>query len=101
LCNSLFIEKFTAAASKETLLSPGHKGFFIKGGLEMTNGEAKKLEVEVINIPADSGRENQAAVLVEETSTEIVAGKPSVRTDIQIRFARLKKSLRKRSASIL
>ncbi len=67
----------------------------------MTKGEAKCLETDVVIFPMESNRENQTEVLVEETSTELVVDKPSIRTDIQIRFARLKKSLRKRSASIL
>ena len=67
----------------------------------MTKGEAKALETDVVIFPMEFGRENQETILVEETSAEIVVDKPSIKTDIQIRFARLKKSLRKRSASIL
>ncbi len=67
----------------------------------MTKSEAKRLETDVVIFPMESNRENQAEVLAEKTSAEPVVDKPSIRTDIQIRFARLKKSLRKRSASIL
>ncbi len=67
----------------------------------MTKGEAKCLETDVVIFPTEFNRENQAKVLAEETSTELVVDKASIKTDIQIRFARLKKSLRKRSASIL
>ena len=67
----------------------------------MTKGEAKALETDVVVFPMEIGRENQETILVEETSAGIAADKPSIKTDIQIRFARLKKSLRKRSASIL
>lgn len=67
----------------------------------MTKGEAKKLETDVVIFPMEFGRETEETGLVEEISTETVDDKSTIRTDIQIRFARLKKSLRKRSASIL
>lgn len=67
----------------------------------MTKGEAKCLETDVVIFPMESNRENQTEISAEAISTELIADKPSIRTDIQIRFVRLKKSLRKRSASIL
>lgn len=67
----------------------------------MTKGEAKKLETDVVIFPMESNRENQETILVEERAAEICVDKLSMKTDIQIRFARLKKSMRKRSASIL
>jgi len=67
----------------------------------MTKGEAKKLETDVVIFPMNINRENQAAVPVEENSDKLVSDGTSIKTDIRIRFARLKKSLRKRSASIL
>jgi hypothetical protein len=66
----------------------------------MTKGEAKRLETETVVFPIDFGQENQTGGKAENIPVEIVE-KQSIRTDIQIRFARLKKSLRKRSASIL
>jgi len=67
----------------------------------MTKGEAKALETDVVIFPMEFSRENQETILIEETSAEIAVDQPPIRADIQIRFARLKKSLRKRSASIL
>ena len=68
----------------------------------MTKGEAKGLETNVVNFPMEPAEENQAAVLIEETAAAKPAvEKASIKADIQIRFTRLKKSLRKRSASIL
>lgn len=67
----------------------------------MTKGEAKVLETDVIIFPMQFGQNNQEINSVEETTAKIVVDKQSVKTDIEIRFARLKKSLRKRSASIL
>lgn len=67
----------------------------------MTKGEAKKLETDVVIFPMNINLENQAATLVEEKSTEQMSDKTSIKTDIQVRFTRLKKSLRRRSAGIL
>jgi len=67
----------------------------------MTKGEAKKLETDVVIFPMNFNRENQTTVAVEENSATLPDDKSSIKTDIQIRFARLKKSLRKRSVSIL
>lgn len=67
----------------------------------MTKGEAIVLETDVVIFPMELDRENQETMAAEETKAEIAVEKQSVRADLQIRFARLKKSLRKRSASIL
>ena len=67
----------------------------------MTKGEAKQLETDVVIFPMEFGQDKQATVTVETTKTEITVDKSSIKADIQVRFARLKKSLRKRSASIL
>jgi len=67
----------------------------------MTKGEAKKLETDVVIFPMEFSRKDKEAILVEESSAEVVNDKSSIKPDIQSRFARLKKSLRKRSASIL
>ena len=67
----------------------------------MTKGEAKVVETDVVIFPMEFGLNNQDAVLDKEAATNLVAVKTSVRTDEQVRFARLKRSLRKRSASIL
>lgn len=67
----------------------------------MTKGEAKVVETDVVIFPMEFGLNNQETVLGKEAATNTAAGKKSVETDVQIRFARLKRSLRKRSASIL
>ncbi len=67
----------------------------------MTKGEAKVLETDVVIFPMKFGQDNQETNLAQETTTKIVVDKQLIKTDIEIRFARLKKSLRKRSASIL
>lgn len=67
----------------------------------MTQGEAKMLETDVVIFPMELNRENQETAAIEATNTEIVIEKQSIRTDLQIKFARLKKSLPKRAANIL
>ena len=68
----------------------------------MTKGEAKALETDVVIFPMEFGRNNQDEVLIKEATAadQIVENKPAT-IDNLIRFERLKKSLRKRSASIL
>ncbi len=67
----------------------------------MTKGEAKKLETDVVIFPMNLNQEHQTTVAIDENSAALPDDKSSIKTDIQIRFARLKKSLRKRSVSIL
>ena len=67
----------------------------------MTKGEAKVLETDVIIFPLECAPEKQAAITAEEIAVEIAIEKQTVKVDVKDRFARLKKSLRKRSASIL
>ena len=67
----------------------------------MTKGEVKQMETEVVVFPMEFGPDNQTTVTVEATAAEVKINKSSIETDIKIKFARLKKSLRKRSASIL
>ena len=68
----------------------------------MTKGEAKALETDVVIFPMEFGPSNKEIVLTEETasSDQSVENKPD-RIDTPMRFERLRKSLRKRSASIL
>lgn len=64
----------------------------------MTKAEIQVLETEVVLFPAKPERE----VSVTEIKTENVeAEKTTLKIDIKKRFARLKKSMRKRSAGIL
>ena len=67
----------------------------------MTSGEAKMLETDVVIFPVNLKQENQEFTLAEETTGEINVEEKSIKIDITTRFARLKKSLRKRSVSIL
>ncbi len=67
----------------------------------MTKGEAKVLETDVVIFPMKFNQENEEINLTEQTTSKIVIEEKSTKIDIKTRFARLKKSLRKRSASIL
>lgn len=67
----------------------------------MTKGEAKVLETDVVIFPMTNNQENQDSILAEAAAKKNLVEQESVKVDIKIRFARLKKSLRKRSASIL
>ena len=65
----------------------------------MTKGEARVLETDVVNFPMEFGQENQDAAA--EIPAKTAGEKKSIKTDMEARFTRLKKSLRKRSVSIL
>ncbi len=67
----------------------------------MTNGEAKVLETDVVLFPMKFGQNAEETNLTEEIEERIVPEKKPVIIETENRFARLKKSLRKRSASIL
>ena len=67
----------------------------------MTEGVAKQLETDVVIFPMEINRDEKKEILVEEISATALINKTLVKTDLQIRFARLKKSLKKRSAGIL
>lgn len=64
----------------------------------MTNGEAKRLKTDTTFFPTEFKRE---IVSTEEKEYAAVVENESVKVDLKNRFARLKKSLRKRSVSIL
>lgn len=61
------------------------------------NAEAQVLETDVILFPPPSERENSAP---EEKIPNIEEKKKDLKRDIKLRFARLKKSVRKRSHGI-
>lgn len=64
----------------------------------MTKAEVQVLENDVVLFPAKTEREvSVTEIRVEKVETE----KKTLRIDIKKRFARLKKSMRKRSAGIL
>ncbi|HEV8157455.1 MAG TPA: hypothetical protein VGP58_00370 [Pyrinomonadaceae bacterium] len=67
----------------------------------MTKGEAKMLETDVDIFPIKSVHENRESVLAEQLASKNAVEVETTKIDIKARFARLKKSLRKRSASIL
>jgi hypothetical protein len=102
LCDSLAIEKFAVVVTKKILLSPTEQGLFLgKGVLEMTKGEAKQLENNVIIFPMDNEEDNREILLTKKPEPDDSIVKKSVKSSLDDRFARLKRSLRKRSASIL
>jgi hemerythrin-like domain-containing protein len=68
----------------------------------MTKDEAKVLETDMNIFPIITAQEkNLGNVLSEQLSSKNVVEVETTKIDIKARFARLKKSLRKRSASIL
>ena len=67
----------------------------------MTKGEAKILETDVVIFPMKFGQEDKEKISVEDAENKLVFEEKTVQSDNESRFARLKKSLRKRSASIL
>ena len=67
----------------------------------MTNSEATVLETDAVIFPMEFGQDNRETITAEEQTAKPVIEKQSVRTDLEIRFTRLRKSLRKRSVSIL
>ena len=67
----------------------------------MTKSEAKILEKDVVIFPMKYGQTAQETISAENTENNLVnEKKPTVIAD-DSRFTRLKKSLRKKSASIL
>ena len=66
-----------------------------------TKSEAKVLETDVVIFPMKLGQNEMETVLAEDAKSNHVNEKNSIETDNESRFARLRKSLRKRSARIL
>ena len=67
----------------------------------MTKSEAKVLETDVVIFPMKLGQNTQETVLAETTESNLVNEKKLIEIDNESRFTRLKKSLRKKSVSIL
>ncbi|MDQ3749139.1 MAG: hypothetical protein M3367_09035 [Acidobacteriota bacterium] len=68
----------------------------------MTKGDAKMLETDMGVFSVKSAQEkNLENVLTEQLAGKNIVEVETTKIDIKARFARLKKSLRKRSASIL
>ena len=66
-----------------------------------TKSEAKVLETDVVIFPMKFGQNELETVLDEDAENKVIKEKSSIEIDNESRFARLRKSLRKRSASIL
>jgi hypothetical protein len=66
-----------------------------------TKSEAKVFETDVVIFPMKLGQNEMETVLAEDAKNKALDEKNSIETDNESRFARLRKSLRKRSASIL
>lgn len=67
----------------------------------MTEAVAKQLETDVVIFPLELNRDEQNEISIKDIDAAALTKTASIDTDLQIRFARLKKSLKKRSASIL
>ncbi|MCY7377540.1 MAG: hypothetical protein LH472_16405 [Pyrinomonadaceae bacterium] len=67
----------------------------------MTKGEARKLDTEAVIFPMSAGRDNREIGLSDTAVGNLNVEEKSIRIDVKDRFARLKKSLRRRSVSIL
>jgi len=67
----------------------------------MTKGEAKQLETDVVIFPMVNEFDEQEIVKSSEGTDDITVTGESVKSNLENRYTRLKKSLRKRSASIL
>ncbi len=88
--------------SGKVLLSPREQGLFDLEELEMTaKSEAKVLETDVVIFPMEFAQTEQETDSTEEAENNFVDKKNSIEIDMESRFARLRKSLRKRSVSIL
>jgi hypothetical protein len=67
----------------------------------MTKGEAKVSETDAVIFPTEFGQNKPEEITTEEKMAKLGADKPPVKTGVEVRFSRLRKSVRKRSASIL
>lgn len=67
----------------------------------MNKGEAKVLETDVVIFPMQFGQAAARAESVKEPESEALEKEKTAENAQEIRFARLRKSLRKRSVSIL
>ncbi len=65
----------------------------------MTKGDTKMLETDMDTFSVKSVQENRETVLTEQLAIKNAVETETIKIDIKARFARLKKSLRKRSAS--
>lgn len=67
----------------------------------MIKSEATVSETDAVIFPLEFAQKNRENDAVERQTAKPIVEKQSVKTNIEMRFARLRKSLRKRSVSIL
>ncbi len=67
----------------------------------MTKSEATVLDTDAVIFLREFRQDNREEITIDEQSAKPVIEKQPIKTGIEVRFARLRKSLRKRSASIL
>ena len=67
----------------------------------MTKNEATVVQTDAVIFPMEFAHDNRETITAEEQSAKPDSEKQSVKVNLENRFARLKKSLRKRSVSIL
>ncbi len=67
----------------------------------MTKSETKILETEVVIFPMKFGQQSEEKIFIENGESDSESEKKIVENNAENKFARLKKSLRKKSASIL
>ncbi|HXH70034.1 MAG TPA: hypothetical protein VNI60_06880 [Pyrinomonadaceae bacterium] len=67
----------------------------------MTKSEVKVLETDVVVFPMELGQNAQEKALAEDIESNLENKKKPIEVDNESRFTRLKKSLRKKSVSIL
>ncbi len=67
----------------------------------MTKGEVRAFEADAVTFPMKFGRNDKDTISSEEMKEQVIIEKEPDNIKLGLRFARLKKSLRKRSVSIL
>jgi len=101
-CVIFIYRKIGSCSNNKNFTVAGTLGLLKKRRLEMTKGDAKMLETDMGVFSVKSAQEkNLENVLTEQLAGKNIVEVETTKIDIKARFARLKKSLRKRSASIL
>lgn len=89
------------AVFSKGLLSPEQGLLNYKRRVEMSIGEARMLETDAVIFSTNLEQNNLQKISFEETSNETKLDQTTNKIEFRERFIRLKKSLRKRSVSIL
>ncbi len=101
MCDYFISKNFTDSKFRQNFtITAGTRAFLI-WRFKMIKGEAKVLETDVVIFPMKPEQNVREKALSQEKENNFVNEKKAIETDNESRFARLKKSLRKRSASIL